>query len=569
MPSEMNRFHNDEYAMISGKEIAVSSTELSTSSTRSRIQDQETKPLLSRRDLVLLWCCMGVLSSLGCLGISPQIAHLWISWTTDPLRSIGILIPPLSIILTLRVWQCTGWELKGTWWGLLPIGVSYLLGFSYDKSLLMVMVGQQTFSVIPVSAALFTYASGIILLFAGPRVWRRAWFPLGMLLLCRVVPGNLETLVDIPLQHISAHVARSFATVIGFTPTTPQLTLMFSPDFGMFIAPGCDGVRGAITMAYVALVLGYLKRASIPRWVAYVAGGALLGYLFNFIRLCLLVVYYRIALGHPGLENVAKQADYVIGSCMFLVATLIFLRLARQKQPGTQPDKSHTQKDFSGIRIGDVVSKCAALTVLLLAVLFLPSSAAAVRRQAPVTPETLANHMPKQIGKYTLTRTWYEQTDGVIQEEDGAYSAPGSDEILLGVWVANFYHDPRLCWLTKGLNPDYEATSAYKTAEPDPIALGTAYYSDGVTESIVVSGACSPGSCKTEKSTTANRRFGFVFLKPTLTQLTVPARVIPFIVRIDRLHSDGPKGENYDQLSAEATQFLNHLNPITLSKDFQ
>jgi len=40
---------------------------------------------------------------------------------------------------------------------------------------------------------------------------------------------------------------------------------MFAPDFGMFIAPGCDGIRGAITLGYLALVLGYLKRVSLRR----------------------------------------------------------------------------------------------------------------------------------------------------------------------------------------------------------------------------------------------------------------------------------------------------------------
>ena len=107
---------------------------------------------------------------------------------------------------------------------------------------------------------------------------------------------------------------------------------MFSPDFGMFIAPGCDGMRGAVTMGYFALILGYLKRVSVPRWILYVSGAVLLGYLFNFARLCMLVIYYRIALGHGWLEQGAKQADYAIGFCLFAVAMLLFLWAALRKK---------------------------------------------------------------------------------------------------------------------------------------------------------------------------------------------------------------------------------------------
>jgi len=111
----------------------------------------------------------------------------------------------------------------------------------------------------------YLYGSGIVLLFAGTRVWRKAWFPVGLLLLSQPVPVVTSSMIDIPLQNISARVARDFATLIHFAPTTPQLRLMFAPDFGMFIAPGCNGIRGAITLGYLALVLGYLKRVSLRR----------------------------------------------------------------------------------------------------------------------------------------------------------------------------------------------------------------------------------------------------------------------------------------------------------------
>ena len=303
----------------------------------------------------------------------------------------------------------------------------------------------------------YLIGSGVVLLFAGTRVWRRAWFPLGLLLLSQPVPVLTSSVIDIPLQNISARVARSFATLIHFAPTTPQLRLMFSPDFGMFIAPGCDGIRGAVTLGYLALILGYLKRVSLRRWAAYVVGGVLLGYFFNFIRLCVLVVYYRVALGHPTLEGVAKQADYAIGSCLFLIAILIFIWLAGLKAGEAAPsdlaragDEPQPSREKLGQPVKSLFIRLAAFAVVLLAVLVLPSSALRARQSGPdsalSSPASLAR-FPKQIGQFALTRTWYEQSGGQTLVESGAYSQSGADEIILAIWVAPFvyYHDANSC----------------------------------------------------------------------------------------------------------------------------
>ena len=65
---------------------------------------------------------------------------------------------------------------------------------------------------------------------------------------------------------------------------------MFTPNFGMYIAPGCNGIRGAVTMGYIALITGYVFRFRRSTHLLTVAGAVLLGYMLNFLRLCLLVV---------------------------------------------------------------------------------------------------------------------------------------------------------------------------------------------------------------------------------------------------------------------------------------
>jgi exosortase J len=323
-------------------------------------------------------------------------------------------------------------------------------------------------------------------------------------------------------------------------------------------------------MGYIALVLGYLKRVSAPLWAAYVSGAVLLGYLFNFIRLCVLVLYYRIALGHPALEGVAKQADYAIGSCLFLTAVLLFLWLARRKGKDEPPGEPAQLEDLRESWNGWM--KCAAFAMLLVAALSVFPSPLRISPRTTVTPTSLAARMPKHVGEFTLTRTWYEQQNGTIVLEAGAYAAPGSDEIILGVSVTpNFnLHTANGCWLARGLAPDLLASRKYRTGNGESVALDTGFYSDGVTDSVVVNAFCGPLSCSQFRRTTSSGRIGFLVLGPQMYELAgSQAHVVSIMVRIDKLHSMTQKTANYDLLSAEAQTFIAGLDLLSLSRDFQ
>ncbi|HVN92972.1 MAG TPA: exosortase J [Terracidiphilus sp.] len=534
---------------------------------------------------IALWCAIVILAAAGCVGIERELALLWRCWTTDPLRSIGMLIPPASIILTLRVWRKNGWQLRGSWLGLVLIAAAFSVSILRHSAEVFIAAGGTLISLIPLTSPVYLYGSGVVLLFAGPRVWRKAWFPLALLLLSQPVPVLTSSMIDIPLQNVSARVARDFATLIHFAPTTPQLRLMFSPDFGMFIAPGCDGIRGAVALGYLALILGYLKRVSFRRWAAYVAGGVLLGYFFNFIRLCVLVVYYRVALGHSALEGVAKQADYVIGSCLFLIAILIFVRLATLSEKSALPSDSEptpaagsaspvSSRENSAPSSRHLFIRCAAFAGVLVAFLALPSSALRSRPspQASMASAAALARFPQQIGSFALSRTWYEQSGGQTLVDSAAYSAPGSDEIILAVWVAPFvyYHDANSCWLARGLTPERLASIPYLAARGSALNLSTGFYDDGVADSIVVSVACTPGSCSQSQPGASNSRIRLVVLKPQTSDLTGgAAHPVPIMIRIDRPHSAEPSDTTQAELTAEARAFISGLDPMSLSRAFQ
>jgi exosortase J len=517
----------------------------------------------------LLWSCIGLLTALGCLGLSREIHYLWIIWTMDPLRSIGMLIPPASLLLTLRVWRQNGWAMRGTWWGLPLLASSFAVSVLRSSIVIQGLAGNGGFNPIPAAIPIFLYGCGTLLLLAGPQTVRKAWFPLGLLLLCQPVP-SVFNLLDFPLQHAAANTARSFATLIGFAPSTPQLRLMFSPRFGMFIAPGCDGIRGAVTLGYVALLLGYIKRVSLLRWMAYVAGAVLLGYLFNFTRLCVLVLYYRMALGHPALEGAAKWADYCIGSSLFLFATLLALRLLRDLKGSSTSEADSANAASSArpmARMQSPVLKCAAFAVVVGLALALPGSALRDHAQHLTLQVSYADRMPKTIGNYALTRTWYEQVDGITVVQAGAYSLRGGDEIILAIWVSpnGNVHNANDCLITRGLQPTSLSSHPFTVAQGKTVDFRTGFYNDGITDTVVANAVCALSSCVQFTPGILGSKFDFGYM--AFEQQKV--HPVSFMVRIDRLASEAPESNVHTLLTTELQQFLVGLDASQLSQSFQ
>ena len=49
----------------------------------------------------------------GTLAIYPTLNFLWTMWIYDPLKSLGMFIPLVSVVLLLRAWRGIGWEMRG------------------------------------------------------------------------------------------------------------------------------------------------------------------------------------------------------------------------------------------------------------------------------------------------------------------------------------------------------------------------------------------------------------------------------------------------------------------------
>ncbi len=302
-----------------------------TASAEPQVREEQASDRLRITAAVAISLFLGVA---GLFSISSTCSALWVMWITDPLKSIGALIPIVSVILILRVWRSLRWTLQGTWWGLAVLAATIAVVHVRDQAVIeFVLSPAWTIVLPPLSLVAVAYTAGFVLLFGGVRLLRAAWFPVALMWFVNPVPHFFNRYIDLPLQHASAVVARSFAHALGQALNPGQLSLMFTPKFGMFIAPGCNGIRGAVTMGFIALIAGYLYRLRVRQWALLTLSAVLLGYVFNFVRLCGLVFYYVIALRLPWLQDHAAMADYILGACLFFGATLLLFAALRRWSP--------------------------------------------------------------------------------------------------------------------------------------------------------------------------------------------------------------------------------------------
>ena len=445
---------------------------------------------------------------------------------------MGLLVPFVSFGLILRCWRAVGWEMEGTWWGFAVLLGTAVLVFLRDQTMLVLTVHKDWLVQLPpVPLLAILYALGMVLLFGGKRLLRAAWFPVLFMGAVLPVPETFSRVVDLPLQHASATVARGFAHLLGEPLTPDHLRLMFTPDFGMFIAPGCNGIRGAVTLGLAALIIAYLYRF---RWLLFapvVLGAVLLGYLFNFLRLCLLVVYYKIALPYPWLQDRAKGADYILGGVLFVLALYLFFAVADalRHRPG---------EVLPALPPEPIVGTRPALPLLLKAVAVAGLALAfgldnvhaqhEAGRQAAAFPA-----MPDHLGEYKLVRSYQDTlTTGVVVYTWGDYArSDGPGTIAVGVSPELDMHDVEICHIARGEDPIWHGRLAAQTPTGDA-AFVAAIYNNGQVQTLEASTLCGAAGCQQFTNSTGEMTFVYAHPRRVLPMAADRERPVPMLFKV-------------------------------------
>ena len=481
---------------------------------------------------------------------------LLVIWRTDDLKSMGMVVPFISFALILRAWRTIGWSTAGNWWGLAVLAGTALAVFLRDQTMLVLTVHKGWLVQLPpVPLLAILYAAGMVLLFGGVKLLRAAWFPVLFMGAVLPVPETFSRVVDLPLQHASATVARGFAHLLGEKLTPDNLRLMFTPDFGMFIAPGCNGIRGAVTLGMAAVVIAYVYRF---RWFVFapvVAGAVLLGYMFNFLRLCLLVVYYKMALPYPWLQERAKGADYLLGGCLFALALYLFFALADRLKgkpgevlaaPLPEPVVPERPAWPLLLRVG---------AVLTLAVVFGLDDVHA-QHEAGLRNAVIPA-MPAELGGWKLERSYQDTlATGVVVYQWGDYrSADGAKMVSVGVSPELDGHDVEVCHIARGEEPVWHGRlkAATPAGEASFVAAG---YNNGQVQTLEASTMCDAAGCREFTNATDNLTFVYAHPRRVVPMGTDAGRPVPMLFKVTSADVGGRSEVVGAALGEELREFL-------------
>jgi exosortase J len=204
--------------------------------------------------------------------------------------------------------------------------------------------------------------------------------------------------------------------------------MMFSPDFGMLIVPGCNGVRGSVTFAYLALIYGYTRRLRPAVLLGAGFAALLIGYGMNLLRLCLLVVYYRVGLSVPSIQPYGAGVDYAIGCTVFLLGTMALGFMIRALEPAPAEEAVTVARPA-------VVPKTPSPRMFALAVacLVVVTVVPMVQARALFSPKAwrepdeaeMLRDLPDAVGAFRLVRSYTEHQ----------YSTGGKPILVLGEYV--------------------------------------------------------------------------------------------------------------------------------------
>jgi exosortase J len=529
-----------------------------------------TRPVsltLKPQTVVALAC---LCAAVGLFAICNTVLSLMDIWQTDALKSVGLAVPFVCFALIFRDWRSIGWETEGTWWGFALLAGGVFLVFLRDQMLLIVTVNKDwLLQLPPLPLIAVLYAASLVLLFGGTRLLRAAWFPVLLMWAVIPVPQTFSRRVDVPLQHAGAIVARNFAHLIGVRLSSMDLRIMFSPTTGMFIAPGCDGLRGSITMGLTAIAVAYYYRF---RWFVFlpiVIAGILLGYVFNFLRLCSMVIYDRISVSYPRLGPHEQLADHIVGACIFVIALVIFFTaIEKLKRPSAALSPSPTPRDR--VPAWPTFGKAAA--VLVLATVFgadyLHSTPAAAATSTVYPP------LPASIGSYHLVRTWLDQTsEGIVVYMWGEYAAPDKapgvpgDHVSLGISPRMSIHDAEVCHIARGEDPTWHGQIA-AVSPGGPLDLTAVMYNNGAYQRLEASTVCDGGSCRQYSET--GQHITLVYARPhkDLPMQADLGRPTPVLLKVESLDTMAPAGVMEPQLAARLTEFLKSANLAGLTAPY-
>jgi len=283
--------------------------------------------------MIRRWRRISILTLLGigfALIYRSTLTALVVEWMSSPEASYGLVLATTTVVVAVRRWpdflaQSTAQDR----------GVAALAGLA------VAVLGAALFAVGQLGADLFLTRISFVVLLAGA-VWslagRRAVgtlaAPLAFLLIAIPLPALVVNEVTLPLQLAASRVAEIVLGLMAI-PVYRDGNLLALPSATLQVAEACSGLRSAVSLGAVGVLLAWATESTLARRALVVAITLPIAVFMNGLRVAATGVYTEAVGRAPG----ANLHEFM-GWVTFLVAIAALMTLQRLALPRRAPHPS-------------------------------------------------------------------------------------------------------------------------------------------------------------------------------------------------------------------------------------
>ena len=203
------------------------------------------------------------------------LVELYGVYNFKPEYSHGIIIPVLSAFLIWRRREeLRQLPFEGSWLGLVLIALGLTLRW----------IGESTTLRTIEHYALLVVIYGAVLALIGPKLFRRLWFPLLLLVFAMPLPSIFDNALSLQLQLWSSQLGVLVIRAAGVSVLLEGNII----DLGsskLEVAEACSGLRYLLPLMTIALIMAYFYRASMWKRIAVVLSSIPITVLMNSLRI--------------------------------------------------------------------------------------------------------------------------------------------------------------------------------------------------------------------------------------------------------------------------------------------
>jgi exosortase D (VPLPA-CTERM-specific) len=322
---------------------------------------------LPRGPHLALYAALAVAAVAAVVPFAGMLAGLYNIWSLQPEYSHGIVIPVISAFLIWRRRvELRELPLTGSWTGLVLVAAGLGLRF----------LGAGTTMHTLEHYAFLMVLYGLVLALAGPRIFRRLWMPLLILIFAIPLPSFFGKTLSLDLQLLSSQLGVWFIRAAGVSVLLEGNVIDLG-GYQLEVAEACSGLRYLFPLMTLAFILAYLYRGQWWKRGILFVSSVPITVLMNSLRIGFIgitVDRWGSAMAEGVLHGFEGWLVFMLSTCVLILVAFVLTRMGGKRVPwreafdlSTLRTAPATTPDGMTARIVTVPRTFIAACVLLLA----------------------------------------------------------------------------------------------------------------------------------------------------------------------------------------------------------